>query len=104
MYIYIYYIYIYKYGYFPEPSKSVLVVKEGKEERAREVFAEYPDLEIVSHHRFLGGCVGASAGVEAYVRKKVATWVERGRRRSSLSLRTWRSPCRCRVSGNSSSV
>ena len=65
-----------KYGYFPEPSKSVLVVKEGKEERAREVFAEYPDLEIVSHHRFLGGCVGASAGVEAYVRKKVATWVE----------------------------
>ena len=43
-----------KYGYYPEPSKSVLVVKESKEERAREVFAEYPDLEIVSHHRFLG--------------------------------------------------
>ena len=40
------------------------MVKEGKEERAREVFAEYPDLEIVSHHRFLGGCIGASAGVE----------------------------------------
>ena len=47
------------------------MVKEGKEERAREVFAEYPDLEIVSHHRFLGG-----AGVEAYVKKKVATWME----------------------------
>ena len=39
-----------KEGYYPEPSKSVLVVKEGKEERARQVFAEYPDLEIVSHH------------------------------------------------------
>jgi len=62
-----------KYGYtiYPDeqPSKrSVLVVKEGKEERAREVFVEYPDLEIVSHHhRFLGGCIGArSAGVGAY--------------------------------------
>ncbi|CAM9907663.1 unnamed protein product, partial [Heterosigma akashiwo] len=65
-----------KYGYYPEPSKSVLVVKEGKEERAREVFAECPDLDIVSHHRFLGGCIGASAGVESYVKKKVATWVE----------------------------
>ena len=52
------------------------MVKEGKEERAREMFTEYPDLEIVSHHRFLGGCIGASAGVEAYVKKKVATWVE----------------------------
>ena len=35
-----------KYGYYPEPPKSVSVVKEGKEERAREVFAEYPDLEM----------------------------------------------------------
>ena len=58
-----------KYGYYPEPSKSVLVVKEGKKERAREVFAEYPDREMVSHHRFLGGCIGASAGVEAYAKK-----------------------------------
>ncbi|CAN0031878.1 unnamed protein product, partial [Heterosigma akashiwo] len=66
-----------KYGYYPEPPKGVMVAKKGKEERAREVFAEYPDLEIVSHHRFLGGCIGASAGVEeAYVKKKVATWVE----------------------------
>ena len=41
----------------------------GKEERAREVFAEYPDLEIASHHRFVGVCIGASARVEAYVKK-----------------------------------
>ena len=41
-------------------------MKEGKVERARDVLVEYPDLEIVSHHRFLGGCIGASAGVEAY--------------------------------------
>ena len=40
------------------------------------MFTEYPDLEIVSHHSVLGGCIGASAGVEAYVKKKVATWVE----------------------------
>jgi hypothetical protein len=66
-----------KYGYFPEPSKSVLVVKdkEGLVEKAREVFAAFKGLEIVSHHKFLGGCVGEQAGVQTYVEKKVDGWV-----------------------------
>ena len=83
------------------------MVKEGKEERAREVFAEYPDLEIISHRRFLGGCIGVSAGVEACMKKKVATWVEcvrhlaRAAEKFPQSTYTWLSPCRCSVSENS---
>ena len=38
------------------------MVKEGKEERAREVFAEYPDLENVSHHRFLAAALAQVPG------------------------------------------
>ena len=94
-------------------------MKEGKDGRAREVFAEYPDLEIASHNRFLGGCIGASAGVEAYVKKKVATWVECVQHLAqaaekfpqsayvafTMSLQSeWKFLQRLRVSGNSSSV
>jgi hypothetical protein len=65
-----------KYGYHPEPSKSVLVVKAGLEERAKVVFKDFPGLEIVSHHKFLGGCLGAREGVLEWVEQQVDTWVK----------------------------
>ena len=63
-----------KSGYFPEPSKSFLIVKEGKEDQAKELFEEF-GVEIVQSKKFLGGCLGESNEVKKFVKEKVDNWV-----------------------------
>lgn len=61
-----------KWGYYPEPNKSYLIVKPGQEEEARRLF---PDLRLVSSHRYLGGVIGSSEATKEFVREKVMKWV-----------------------------
>lgn len=46
-----------KWGYYPEPSKSVLVVKPGNEEEAKQIFRDL-HVNVVTSHGFLGGFLG----------------------------------------------
>lgn len=62
-----------KWGYFPEPKKSYLIVKAGKEEEARQLF---PEVNVVGSHRYLGGVIGPSEARADYVRDKAAKWVD----------------------------
>ncbi|CEM26585.1 unnamed protein product [Vitrella brassicaformis CCMP3155] len=64
------------YGYFPNAHKSILVVREGLEERAREVFEGVEGLTITTGSRYLGGYVGTREGRRAYVQQKVERWEE----------------------------
>ena len=62
-----------KYGYFPEPSKSILVVNDSYVADAKILF-EPMGLTVVTGSRYLGGFVGQSSGLKAYVEEKVEKW------------------------------
>ncbi len=63
------------YGYYPEPSKSIVIVKDGKLEEARAAFAGL-DMEFVEASRFLGGFLGKEDAVRHLLEEKVRKWVE----------------------------
>ena len=60
-------------GYHPDGKKSKLVVRQGKEEEAREVFAG-TGVQIVGGARYMGGFVGTRSGKRAYAAEKVREW------------------------------
>ena len=62
-----------KYGYFPEPSKCVLIIKEGFEDLAREYFGHL-GVEIVYASRYLGGFIGREGEVRKFIEAKVEMW------------------------------
>ena len=62
------------FGYFPEPSKSVLVVKEAALEEAKRIFAG-TGLKISSGHENLGAALGSEELVKKFTEEKVADWV-----------------------------
>ena len=64
-----------KSGYVPDPPKSILIVKEGLEELAKEIFAG-TGVNIVSGSRYLGGCIGEKEVVHDFVKDKVGKWVD----------------------------
>ena len=60
-----------QYGYFPNGAKSWLVVKEGVEDTAREVFCD-SDIHITADgHRYLGGVIGSKAFEQQFIQQKV---------------------------------
>uniref|UniRef100_A0A8D8LKG0 Reverse transcriptase domain-containing protein n=1 Tax=Cacopsylla melanoneura TaxID=428564 RepID=A0A8D8LKG0_9HEMI len=64
-----------KWGYYPEPSKSILIIKEGMEREAENIF-EGTNIKIVHSHPFLGGMIGPDSAKDKYVEEKVKFWVE----------------------------
>lgn len=58
-----------KWGYYPEPSKSVLVVKPGNEE-AKQIFRDLHG-NVVASHGFLGGFLGTSEGKRKFVKENI---------------------------------
>ena len=64
-----------KYGYFPKPEKSWLVVKENKEQEARQLFADTKVNISIEGRKYLGGFVGKNEGSESYVSELVEEWV-----------------------------
>ena len=71
-----------KYGYYPEPSKSVLVVREELFDKAQMLFG---NMGVKVTNRFLGGFVGDKDGCEAFVKAKVKEWVSSVERLAKVS-------------------
>lgn len=64
-----------KWGYYPEPSKSVLIVKHGMETEARMLFQQF-NIDVVHSHSYLGGMIGSNNAKSNFVQEKVNKWNE----------------------------
>jgi len=63
-----------KYGYYPNPSKSILVVKDPQMmDEAKALFGDF-NMQITSGTRHLGAVLGNTEVKEQYVTKKVDEW------------------------------
>ena len=60
-------------GYFPEPTKSILVVKPLSVERATALF-QHMGFKIVTGTRYLGGHIGNKAACAQWIQDKVDGW------------------------------
>ena len=73
------------YGYFPTGAKSWLVVKEGVEDTAREVFCD-SDIHITANgHRYLGGVIGSEAFEQQFLQQKVQDWISDIKKLSTIA-------------------
>uniref|UniRef100_A0A0G4GTJ1 Uncharacterized protein n=1 Tax=Chromera velia CCMP2878 TaxID=1169474 RepID=A0A0G4GTJ1_9ALVE len=61
-------------GYVVEVDKLILAVLPQFMQKAKEIFAEFPDLQIVEGMRLLRGHVGTDAHREKWVQEKVKEW------------------------------
>jgi len=64
-----------KFGYYPEPTKSIAIVKDGFLEKAKEKFGDL-GIEFVEASKILGGFLGKSDKVRELLTEKVHKWVE----------------------------
>jgi hypothetical protein len=61
------------YGYFPEPSKSIIIVRAHNRTRAKSSFDNL-GFKWQTGGRYLGGYVGSKADLELWVQEKVTFW------------------------------
>ena len=62
------------YGYFMQPKKCILIVKEGRDEKAREFFGK-TGVAMSSGTRHLGAVLGSRSEKLKFVHEKVKDWV-----------------------------
>ena len=62
------------YGYFMQPKKCILIVKEGRDEKAREFFGK-TGVAMSSGTRHLGAVLGSRSDKFKFVEEKVKDWV-----------------------------
>ena len=60
-------------GYFPEPPKSILVVKSAIVEGTKARF-NHLEFQVITSTRYLGGFVGVPADKSSHIRSKVGEW------------------------------
>ena len=63
------------YGYFPEPAKSILVVRQHNLEAAQKAFPDF-GFKVTTGNRYLGGFVGENDALQDWIRKKTKFWEE----------------------------
>jgi hypothetical protein len=63
------------YGYFPEPSKSILVVRQHNLEAAQNAFPDF-GFKVTTGSRCLGGFVGEDSALGNWIREKNKFWEE----------------------------
>jgi hypothetical protein len=63
------------YGYFPEPSNSILVVRQHNLEAAQNAFPDF-GFEVTTGSRCLGGFVGEDSALQNWIREKTKFWEE----------------------------
>ncbi len=61
------------FGYFPEPSKSILIVRAHNRTRAKSSF-DVLGFKVQTGSRYLGGYIGSKADRELWVQEKVTFW------------------------------
>ena len=64
-----------KFGYYPNPEKCYLVVDNSYVNVAKLHFDDL-GVQIVNHHRYLGGFIGDVSAKNAFVKAKVDKWSE----------------------------
>ena len=65
-----------KLGYYPSGSKSWLVVKPIKEEKARQIFRD-TNIKVTTEGRsYLGGYTGSESGQSKYANELVSSWCD----------------------------
>ena len=64
-----------KYGYFPLATKTILIVKEDQEEKAREVFGQTGISITTEGERHLGAVIGSEEYKQKFVENKISKWV-----------------------------
>jgi hypothetical protein len=64
------------YGYFPEPSKSILIVRAHNRTRAKSSLDDL-GFKVQTGSRYLGGYIGSKADGELWVQEKVTFWTLR---------------------------
>ncbi len=62
------------FGYYPKPSKTILLVKDGKENEAKKVF-KGSQVKILKGHRDLGAFIGARLVRKSFLADKIEEWV-----------------------------
>jgi hypothetical protein len=62
-------------GYFPEPSKSILVVRETNLAAAKAALGDL-GFRITTGNRYLGGFIGEAAPQEEWVREQTSAWAD----------------------------
>jgi hypothetical protein len=61
------------FGYFPEPSKSILIVRAHNRTRAKSSFDDL-SFKVQTGSCYLGGYIGSKADRELWVQEKVTFW------------------------------
>jgi hypothetical protein len=61
------------YGYFPEPTKSILVVRSHNRHTAKSAFTDL-QFKVTTRSRYLGGYIGSRVDRELWVQEKAAFW------------------------------
>ena len=65
-----------KYGYFPQASKTILIVKESFEAKAKAIFGKSGIKISTRGERHMGEVVGSERFKDEYVSNKVEKWVQ----------------------------
>ncbi|XP_064388154.1 uncharacterized protein LOC135336323, partial [Halichondria panicea] len=73
------------YGYYPNASKTWLVVKNGCQIKANEMFGNTEVRISEGGQRYLGSAIGKQSFLDTYVQQKVDTWVEELKSLSSIA-------------------
>ena len=74
-------------GYFPKPTKTWLIVKEDKLEKAKRMFKE-TGIKITSDDgmRHLGAAIGSKDFKDSYVQQKILEWIDSVERLAKIAV------------------
>jgi hypothetical protein len=64
-----------RFGYYPEPTKSILVVREKNLDEAKKAFADF-GFKIKTGNRYLGGFIGEKEAQDAWIQSETEGWAE----------------------------
>ena len=75
-----------KYGYFPQASKTILIVKERFEVKAKAIFGKSGIKISTRGERHMGDVVGSERFKDEYVSNKVEKWVQDIEQLSNIAI------------------